>query len=60
MHVCLFIKGYNGSPSEHIWTCLSTQGGKDGPLTRVTAGQLNSDFCSHGHQVQHNISYDVQ
>lgn len=50
----------HGSFSGHIWICLTMQGGKDGPLTGVTAGQLTNNFCSHGHWVQHNISYDVQ
>lgn len=46
--------------SEYVWTCLTMQEGIDGLPPRVTAGQLTSGFCSHGHWAQHNISYDVQ
>lgn len=48
MHVSIY-KWIHRQLSEYIWTCLTMQGGKDGPLTAVTAGQLTSDFCSHGH-----------
>lgn len=60
MHACLFISGFSYILSECIWTCLTDLGGKDGLMTTVIAGQLATDFCSHGHRVQHNISYDVQ
>lgn len=29
---------------EYIWTCLTMQGGKDGPLTGVIAGQLTREL----------------
>ena len=48
-HACLFISGFSYILSECIWTCLTDLRGKDGLMTAVIAGQLASDFCSHGH-----------
>lgn len=57
--VCLFI--HDTRQLFRIYLDLLDHAGRQRwAADHITAGQLTSDFCCHGHWAPHNISYDAQ